>query len=162
MRVNLWLCCQAQGGLVLTFINQSKENFVLLSDPSDASVCLSLLNLDATSPWPRVSTWPWAELQLGPQAQARPRLPKTWVEPSASWSTYLTARSRWTTRWASALVFELKCIRSWKFPFHLCLCQQNGLHLSLKLSANLYVFPFSSSVFLHHLERWLKLWSFLY
>ena len=58
--------------------------------------------LDATSPWPSPCTWPWVALQQVPLAQARLRRPRIWAELWASWSTYSTAPSRWTTRWAAA------------------------------------------------------------
>lgn len=56
-------------------------------------------NLGATSLWPSHSIWPWVVLPQAPQAQGKLRQLKTWAAPWASWSTYLTALSRWTIRW---------------------------------------------------------------
>lgn len=37
--------------------------------------------------------------QLVPPSRAKTGAPRTWAELWASWSMYLTAQSRWTTRW---------------------------------------------------------------
>lgn len=68
------------------------------SDHVSKSICY-VFNLGATSPWPSHSIWPWVALPQALQAQGKRRRRRTWAAPSASWSTCLTALSRWTTRW---------------------------------------------------------------
>ena len=123
-----------------TFSPVSQKLFFSWWLSSPDHVHFSLICLGATSPWPSPSTWPWVELQQGPQAQGRPRPPRTWAEPSASWSMYSTAQSRWTTRWASRCT-QLICIGSILYYE----CFFSSVHLSAIFQVVNQLSVFSSS-----------------